>query len=135
MSEPYFATGYIRLLYRYLCEEHDDTDALLKDAGYSASDLMGADFTMPFSAQMRVCENAVACSAPGLGLRVGNQLQLAAHGPLGTAMQTAPDLRTALETFIRFISMRASFYTLSLDESVVGDSVDNGSVGKESRLY
>ena len=78
---------------------------------------MQADFEMPFAAQMRLVENALAGAVPGLGLRVGHQLQLAAHGALGTALQSAPDLKTALDTFAQFVSMRASFFSLKRSQT------------------
>ena len=111
MSEPFFATGYIRLLYRFVNAQVSET-ALLKGTGYSASDVMRADFEMPFSAQMCLIENALTHSSLGLALRLGQQLQLAAHGALGTAMQTAPNLRVALSTFAELIGARASFFSL-----------------------
>lgn len=75
---------------------------------------MTPTFVMPFAQQMRLCENAVTLAAPGVGLRTGSQLQLAAHGSLGTAMQTSQDLGTAVSTFAEFLDTRASFYTTSL---------------------
>ena len=78
---------------------------------------MRADFEMPFTAQMRLCANALSHSPAGLGLRVGHQLQLAAHGALGTAMQSATDLKAALGSFVRFISVRASFFSLAMFEA------------------
>ena len=70
MSEPFFATGYIRLLYRFVNAQVSET-ALLKGTGYSASDVMRADFEMPFSAQMCLIENALTHSSLGLALRLG----------------------------------------------------------------
>lgn len=112
MSEPYFATGYVRLLYRFVRAEVAE-EKLFQGAGCEETDLMQADFEMPFAAQMRLVENALAGASPGLGLRVGHQLQLAAHGALGTAMQSAQDLKTALDTLARFVTVRASFFSLS----------------------
>ncbi|MEM1230548.1 MAG: AraC family transcriptional regulator ligand-binding domain-containing protein [Pseudomonadota bacterium] len=112
MRGPYFATGYVRLLYRFARAEAARA-ALFAGTGCAESDLMRADFEMPFAAQMRLVGNALSAAAPGLGLRVGPQLQLAAHGALGTAMQAAPDLEQALSTFARFLPVRASFYALA----------------------
>lgn len=117
MTAPYFATGYIRLLYRFASAEQVSGCALLDGTGVTEAELLRADFEMPFAAQMRLCSNALAHTAPGLGLRVGYQLQLAAHGALGTAMQSAPDLATALKTFNELLAVRASFIVAWLDEA------------------
>lgn len=71
---------------------------------------------MPFPAQVQLIRNALQSAPPGVALRVGQQLQVAAHGNLGTAMQSAPVLRAALHVFIEFIDARASFFQLSLQE-------------------
>ncbi len=116
MSDPYFATGYVRLLYRLVRAEGVSAAALFADTSLCEADIMRADIEVPFLAQMRFCQNALAHSTPGLGLRVGNQLQLAAHGALGTAMQSAADLRAALTAFGQLIAVRASFFSLTLSE-------------------
>lgn len=117
MSEPYFATGYVRLLFRLVGPERVSAHHLFEGTDCSEADLMRADFEMPFAAQMRFCENALTHCEPSLGLKVGYQLQLAAHGALGTAMQSAPDLQTALATFAQFIPARASFFSMALVET------------------
>lgn len=119
MADPYFATGYIRLLYQLARADGVPVAELFRNTGFNQVDLMRADLEVPFAAQMRFCRNALTHSPPGLGLRVGNQLQLATHGVLGTALQSAADLRTALETFGQFIAVRASFFSVSL-QTVAG---------------
>lgn len=114
MSDPYFATGYIRLLYRVLQAEGLTPETLFRNTGYSHRDLMQADFEMPYPAEMMFCSNALAASSKGLGLRTGQQLQIAAHGVLGTAVQSAPDLETALRVFSELIGSRASFFSINV---------------------
>lgn len=117
MTEPFIATGYIRVLYRFARAEGASPDQLLKETGCTESDLMKADFDMPFDAQMRLCQNAIEASNSGLGLRAGHQLQLAAHGALGTAIQTAPDLGTGIQTFVDLIASRANFFELGSEST------------------
>ncbi|MEM8496662.1 MAG: AraC family transcriptional regulator ligand-binding domain-containing protein [Pseudomonadota bacterium] len=117
MTENYFATGYMRLLLRLLQAEGLRAEELFQGTGTVEADLMRADFQMPFAAQMRFCQNAVALSPSGLGLNSGHQLQIAAHGALGTVMQTASDLGTALTTFNELLASRASFYALEIQQS------------------
>lgn len=117
MGEHYFATGYIRLLYRMLQAEGLTPEILFRRTGCSEHDLMQADFEMPFPAEMRFCSNALAAASIGLGLRTGQQLQIAAHGMLGTALQSAPDLATALSVFNELIGSRASFFAINMSSS------------------
>lgn len=114
MPEPHFANAYIRLLYRFLQLSGDAEARLLDGTGITAGDLLGADLQLPFATQMQLCRNAIAISAPGLGLRIGAQLQLAAHGALGTAMQHAGSFGAALRTFAEFLPVRASFAALAI---------------------
>ncbi len=116
MSDFFFASGYLRVLYRYARSEGVSDDGLFRGTGFSIADLMRTDCDIPFAARMHFCENALGLTAPGLGLRAGGQLQLAAHGTLGTAMQTGDNLEVALQTFSRFLDARASFYTTRLDQ-------------------
>ena len=118
MAKPYFATGYMRLLYRYARTELAEA-VLFEGTGCSESELLRAEFEMSFDAQLRMVSNAVTRAEPGLGLRVGDQLQLAAHGAVGTAMQAAPTLEAALDVFIELLPLRASFFSLA--RSVRGD--------------
>lgn len=79
---------------------------------------MVAGYEMPFASQMQLTRNAIKAAEPGMGLRVGYQLQLAAHGALGTAMQTAPDLGSALQTFSELLDSRASFIKVALSHKL-----------------
>ena len=117
MSKPYFASAYLRLLYRFVQAEGLRDADLFKGTNTKPTEIMGAGYELPFSAQVQFCLNAVELAQPGLGLRVGHQLQLAAHGALGVAMQTAPNLGAALDVFAEFLKIRANFFSLSRESS------------------
>ena len=112
MNRPYFAPAYMRMLYRFLRLAEADEHKLFETTDVTAAQLMQADSNIPFESQMQICSNSLSLSQPGLGLRMGRQLQLAAHGALGTAMQNAANLNQALETFTQFGSTRATFFSL-----------------------
>ena len=115
MSKPYFASAYLRLLYRFVQAEGLSDAELFEGTASNPDEIMAAGFELPFEDQVRFCLNAVERSDHGLGLRVGHQLQLAAHGALGVAMQTAPDLKAALDAFAEFLKIRANFFSLNRD--------------------
>lgn len=116
MESAHFAAGYLRLLYRFLRLTSAEQQRLFASVPFNEADLMRPDFHVPFEQAMSLCRQALKVTPPGLALRVGHQLQVASHGPLGTAMQTAGDLRQALNTFIHFLPIRASFYDMTLQE-------------------
>ena len=112
MPELHFANAYIRLLYRFMQLSGDAEARFLEGTGVAAAELLAAGTQLPFATQMQLCRNAIAISPPGLGLRIGAQLQLAAHGALGTAMQHAGSFGAALRTFAELVRGRASFVSL-----------------------
>lgn len=109
---PFFAPAYMRLLYRFLQLPAEKEARLFEGTDVDSHQLMGVNPTASFDQQMAICRNALALCDPGLGLRMGKQLQLAAHGVLGTAMQHAANLDEALDTFVEFVAVRASFLSV-----------------------
>ncbi len=124
----FFAGGYMRLLYRFLQLDSEREAAFFGDTGFTGEDLLAAEPRLSFTEQMQLCRNALAISEPGFGLRIGAQLQLAAHGALGTAMQNSNDLQHALETFTELGGARASFFRLDIhaqeEDAVITLTID-----------
>ena len=74
--------------------------------------------TIPLSAYIRFFEEAAEKSGrPFLGHELGSQLQLWEMGPLYTLMATAPNLKSALETFARFQATWQSHTELCLESN------------------
>ena len=84
---------------------------------WSEETLMELDKEVPFDDQMQLFRNALAMADAGLGLRLGNQVHLAAHGPVGQAVSSAPDLHHALLTYGEFIAVRASIHSVEMNVS------------------
>lgn len=112
---PFFSTTYIRLMHRLLGATDDVR--LFAGTSSSADALARVDVEMSFDDQMAFCRNALELAGDDLGLRLGPQFQLASHGPLGTAMQTARSLDDAITCFGRHIALRASMFSLGLTRS------------------
>lgn len=117
MRAPYFSPSYMRLLYRSLRLAPEEAGGFFEGTTTSAETLLSPTPQLPFAEQMQLCRNALKLRPDGLGIRLGRQLQLAAHGALGTAMQNAEHLAAALALFKQFLPTRASFYQLQLEES------------------
>ncbi len=116
MREPYFSPAYMRLLYRSLRLAPDEASAFFEGTTTAAETLLSPTPQLPFAEQMQLCRNALNLRSDGLGIRLGRQLQLAAHGALGTAMQNADNLAAALTLFSEFLPTRASFFRLQFTE-------------------
>ena len=112
MENRFFAPAYMRLLYRFLHLSPEQEHRLFQGTSVGADDLLAAEPTINFAIQMQICRNALTLSHPGLGLRMGRQLQLATHGALGIAMQNANSLDQALAVYAEFGATRASFFDI-----------------------
>ena len=65
--------------------------------------------------------NALAISdTEDIGLSVGLQLHLSAHGPLGVATYSCPDLRTALNLLATYGQTRTEVFDISLHQHAEG---------------
>lgn len=115
MTFAYLATNYLRILYRHMNLTAEDKTEFFKDSRWSESELMALDTEIPFDEQMLLYRKAIALDEEGLSLRVGTQLHLAAHGPVGHAMSTAEDLRSALFVLCEFMPVRAAMYSIDVE--------------------
>lgn len=110
-----FSTAYTRLLAHELGLEEHDWGGLLADTQVPVSLLQDSEAFLSLHEQKVIIRNALALSSrPGLGLRLGSKLHLIAHGPLGVAASSAPNVGAGLDVMLRFQSTRAQFVTLSL---------------------
>lgn len=113
METRFFAPAYMRLLYRFLRLPVEQEHLLFIETDTNAADLLAVNPAVQFPTQMQICRNALSISPPGLGLRMGRQLQLATHGALGIAMQNATNLDEALQVYAEFCAARASFFSIT----------------------
>ena len=85
---------------------------------------MTLDGTIPQDDMTQICRNALAISGrEDLGLSVGTQLHLSAHGPLGVATFSGPDLRTGLRLLADYGQTRTEFFRISVSEHPQGMAV------------
>lgn len=108
---PTIAVGYSRLLARQLNMYEKDLPQLLRGSGLSSSALMDDRTLLSKSQQLQIVANALAYSGdPAFGLRVGQLLTPATHGPLGFLANNSPNLITAIKDFLRFIPARINIF-------------------------
>jgi AraC-like DNA-binding protein len=105
---------------------------LLAGTGLSAEQLSKSDQPIGFEDTLCVLRNAERLFGPGWHLEVGQRLTAPAHGPLGFAVVTAPNVRASVDVLLRFMGIRAPFLwssgTTEGDEFVFRffDTVDMG---------
>jgi len=98
---------YARLLRMLLQQAAVDGDRVLAAAGLAWPALLGDDRHLGRDTVERLTEAAVAATGrPWLGLDLGGQTPVSAHGALGYAAVTAPDLRGCLEVLARYGPVR-----------------------------
>lgn len=110
-----FSTAYTRLLAHELGMDEQAWPQLLTDTQLPLALLQDSEAFISLREQKTIIRNALQLArAPGLGLQLGSKLHLIAHGPLGIAASTAPDVGAGLDVMMRFQSTRAQFVTLTL---------------------
>jgi AraC-like DNA-binding protein len=109
---------YSRIVARELGLQERDLPQLLRGTGLSTDILLPGDETqMTGLQQLQVLENAWRMgNVPEFGLRLGQQLQPSAHGPLGYLTLSSPDIITALVSLREFLPGRIPFAQLTLHQ-------------------
>ena len=119
------SSSYARILFRHLRLSEKNCQAYFEGTNVSYEELMTLDGTIPRDDLTQIYRNALAISdRDDLGLSVGTQLQLSAHGPLGVATFSGPDLRTGLGLLAKFGQTRTEFFNITITEHPEGLKVN-----------
>jgi AraC-like DNA-binding protein len=98
---------YARLLRMLLQQSAIDSDSVLAAAGISWDKLLRDDRPLPLDTVVRLVRAALAATGkPWLGLDLGAHAPVSAHGALGYAAVTAPDLGQCLAVLARYSPVR-----------------------------
>ncbi|PLW68103.1 AraC family transcriptional regulator [Pseudohalioglobus lutimaris] len=114
----FIPSSYSRIVARVLGLQERDLPRLLRGTGLPSDILLAGDESrLTGRQQLQVLANAKAMDhSAHFGLRLGQQLQPSAHGPLGYLALSSPDLRTALQSLRDFLPLRIPFVQLELQE-------------------
>jgi AraC-like DNA-binding protein len=96
----------VRLILRALTDGVS-AEELLEGTGLAPAALAARDATVSLSATRRLITNANRHFPPGWHLPIVRRLDISAHGSLGFAAVTAPDVRSALAVLARHVTIRA----------------------------
>lgn len=114
----FIPSSYSRIVARVLDLQERDLPRLLRGTGLDTDILLAGDESrLTGRQQLQVLANARGMAqSPHFGLRLGQQLQPSAHGPIGYLALSSPDLRTALQSLRDFLPLRIPFVQLELQE-------------------
>ncbi len=123
-NQRYPSSSYVRILFRHLRLNEENNQAFFEGTNVSYEQLMTLDGTIRQDDMIQICRNALAISGrEDLGLSVGPQLHLSAHGPLGVATFSGPDLRTGLDLLAKYGQTRTEFFDIAVSEHPRGMTV------------
>lgn len=105
--------AYLKLFLQHAISERQSVDELLEGTGLQPDELLAGDQVVSFSATRRVLSNVSGILGPAWHLSLASRLTVPAHGPLGFAAVTAPDLRASLGVLLRFFGIRGPFLRLA----------------------
>lgn len=115
---------YARLLRMLLQQAAVDSDRVLASAALDWDRLLTTDQRLPRDTVITLVQAAIqATGKPWLGLELGDQAPVSAHGPLGYAAVTAPDLMHGLMVLARYGPVREDSFSWSFQTSVEGGSL------------
>ena len=109
------ATAYLRLLLKTLSLNEADQAVLLSGSGIAPDALFSLNSHLSLDGHLDLLRKIMELRPePGFALRVGQQLHIATHGPIGVAAYTSSTLGEALSTIARFYSIRGQFIDIGL---------------------
>ena len=112
---------YARLLHLLLQQAEVDSDRVLAAAALDWQSLLHREQRLGRDTVIQlVCAAQKATGRPWLGLELGSQAPVSAHGPVGYAAVTAPDLRRSLEMVARYGATREASFTWTLHTTPTG---------------
>jgi len=113
------SSAYARILFRHLRLGEKNSQAYFAGTAVTYDELMTLDGTIPRHDLIRIYRNALAISdREDIGLSVGTQFQLSAHGPLGVATFNSADLLSGLNLLAKFGQTRTDFFNISVNEHI-----------------
>ncbi len=113
MNFPMLTSAAYALLYLRSCRQ--PVDRMLLGTGLTEADLLGLEY-VDYASMTRLLRNIDNTQAdPAWAARVGVQLNIGTHGPLGFAALSAPTLGAALQVMADYHPVRISTLTASLE--------------------
>ena len=129
--------AYLKLFVQYAMTAGLDLDALLEGSGLSREGLLQSERAIELETVRRVLGRVTARFGEGWHLALGERFTVPAHGALGFAVVTAPDVRSAVNVLLRYFGIRGPFLWPSgavEGEEFVIRFYESQAMGEERRL-
>jgi len=109
----FMPTAYVKVFLQHAASEHLPIEPLLAGTSLSPEKLLTPGQTVSFLETRRVFSNVTRFLEPGWHLSLAQRLTISAHGALGFAAVTAPNLRASVEVLMRFNGIRGPYIWLA----------------------
>ena len=100
---------YLKVFLQYASTQEVSVEALLKGTGLDTQSLLSNEKRIRFDDMRLVLNRVTRQLGPGWHLGLADRLTVSAHGALGFAVVTAPDIRASLAVLLRFFGIRGPF--------------------------
>lgn len=115
---PAIHPTYARLVCAYLHQQGFDNETILQGTRLHWDQLLGGNRYLSLEQLARLLRRATALTrTPWLGLDIGGITSVSAHGALGYAIVSAPNLRVVLHTLARFTRLRFQLVNVVISET------------------
>ena len=110
-------TTSVLLLLDFAAQRGITADTVLRDSGWSPTALTAPGAEISAGAELQCITNAVAAlgNPQGLGLEMGVRYHLTSYGIWGFALISAPTLRSAFETGLRYLDLTFSYLDMRIE--------------------
>lgn len=128
---------YMTTLFQLAEDEGVDTEPILQSLNLNREEFLKAEKRFLYRDFYSAVELIEAAGVEGLGLKMGQREGVLTHGMLGYACIAAPNLREALETYIRYAPHTGLDVTLTLGlskEASVVTALPHGDTGQHLRF-
>ena len=100
---------YLKVFLQYASTRQIAVEPLLQDTGLDTQALLGSEQRIRFDDMRLVLRRVTRRLGAGWHLDLAERLTVSAHGALGFAVVTAPDMRASLDVLLRFFGIRGPF--------------------------
>ena len=112
-SQGQMPAAYIKVFLQYAASESLPLQALVAGTALDIEELFHGDVNVSLEETRQVMANMTRIMGPGWHLALSRRLTISSHGPLGFAVVTARNLRSAVDALLRFFGIRGPFLWLA----------------------
>lgn len=101
--------AYLKVFLQHAAKANLQLEPLLEGTKLQPQELLDSDRAIEFDDLQTVLDRVTQKLGPGWHLSLAERFTVPAHGPLGFAVVTAPDIRAAVGVLTRYLGIRGPF--------------------------